>query len=246
MLYSVNFDRDLYEDYDLDIEVRKIDIPYKNKLMNFPLLMQQKIASKYISKHEIYNSHMFPCHSLNLENNIWIPQEPARILYDLKYLMDKEGFSKKALYNISTPLLRYIDKKSYKASKTIANSNYSKNYLEEVYQINIEDIVYPGVDVDRFERDKTKKEDNVILLVSRLYKEKNIDIGIKALSLLDESYVLKIVGKGPYKEELQKLSEKLNVSERIVFYDFVDDQTLTSLLRKHSVLFSCPIRNLSE
>lgn len=64
--------------------------------------MQQKIASKYISKHEIYNSHMFPCHSLNLENNIWIPQEPARILYDLKYLIDKEGFSKKALYNIST------------------------------------------------------------------------------------------------------------------------------------------------
>lgn len=66
---SVNFDRELYEDYDLDIEVRKINIPYKNKLMNFPLLMQQRIASKYISEHEIYNSHMFPCHSLNLENN---------------------------------------------------------------------------------------------------------------------------------------------------------------------------------
>ena len=69
VLYSVNFDRELYEDYDLDIEVRKINIPYKNKLMNFPLLMQQRIASKYISEHEIYNSHMFPCHSLNLENN---------------------------------------------------------------------------------------------------------------------------------------------------------------------------------
>lgn len=99
---SVNFDRELYEDYDLDIEVRKINIPYKNKLMNFPLLMQQRIASKYISEHEIYNSHMFPCRSLNFENNIWIPQEPARILYDLKYLIDGEGFSKKALYNVST------------------------------------------------------------------------------------------------------------------------------------------------
>ena len=102
VLYSVNFDRELYEDYDLDIEVRKINIPYKNKLMNFPLLMQQRIASKYISEHEIFNSHMFPCRSLNLENNIWIPQEPARILYDLKYLIDGEGFSKKALYNVST------------------------------------------------------------------------------------------------------------------------------------------------
>lgn len=102
--------------------------------------------------------------------------------------------------------------------------DYSRKYLEDVYQINIEDIVYPGVDVDRFDKDKTKKEDNVILLVSRLYKEKNIDIGIKVLSLLDDSYVLKIVGKGPYKGELQKLSEKLNVSDRIVFYDFVDDK----------------------
>lgn len=72
------------------------------------------------------------------------------------------------------------------------------------------------MDVDRFDKDKTKKEDNVILLVSRLYKEKNIDIGIKVLSLLDDSYVLKIVGKGPYKGELQKLSEKLNMSSNSI------------------------------
>lgn len=232
VLYSVNFNRELFEDYDIDIEVKKIDIPYKNKLMNFPLLIQQKIASKYISEHEIYNSHMFPCHSLDLENNIWIPQEPARILYDLKYLIDNEGFAKKALYNISTPILRYIDKSSYKASKTIANSVYSKNYLEDVYKINIEDIVYPGVDVDKFEKDNTKKENNVILLVSRLYKEKNIDIGIKALSYLDDSFTMKIVGTGPYKSELEKLSEKLGLSSRIKFYDFVNDQKLISLYKE--------------
>lgn len=177
---------------------------------------------------------------------IWIPQEPARILYDLKYLIDGEGFSKKALYNVSTPLLRYIDKRSYKASKTIANSNYSRKYLEDVYQINIEDIVYPGVDVERFDKDKTKKEDNVILLVSRLYKEKNIDIGIKVLSLLDDSYVLKIVGKGPYKWELQKLSEKLNVSDRIVFYDFVDDKKLTSLYKEAFCVIFMHIMNHLE
>lgn len=241
-LYSVNINKKLFENYDLDFNIIEIDIPYKNQLMNFPLLLQHKIASKYISKHEIYNSHMFPCHSLDIENNIWIPQEPSRILYDLKFLMNNENISKKVLYNISTPFLRYIDKKTYKAEKTIANSNYSKKYLENIYDIKINDVVYPGVDIKKFNNNKTKKEANQILIVSRLYKEKNIDIGIKALKLLNDSYTMKIVGSGPYKKELENLSKKLGLTERIKFLDFVDDENLVSLYKEALCVIFMPFK----
>ncbi len=242
VIYTVDLDESQFENYDLDYEIIKMNIPYKNKLMNFPLLLQHKLASKYISKHEIINSHMFPCHSLNIDNNIWIPQEPSRILYDLKTLMVNESFSKKVLYNITTPILRYVDKRSYNAEKTIANSFYSKQYLESIYPIQITDVVYPGVDIKKFNKNKTKKEENIILLVSRLYKEKNVDVGIKALAHLDDSYTMKIVGKGPYKTELEKLGEKLGLKNRIEFLNFVDDETLVSLYKEALCVIFMPYK----
>lgn len=84
-IYTVAYNKELYKEYDsLSYNVKILNPPVKTKLMNLPLLLQKNIISKQIDKHEIYNSHMFPLHSLNLENNIWTPQEPSRILYDLR------------------------------------------------------------------------------------------------------------------------------------------------------------------
>lgn len=240
--YSVIYNQELFEDYSLDMDIVKIDIPYKTKFMNFPLLFQHKLASKYLNNHEIYNSHMFPCHSLDIDNNIWCPQEPSRILYDLEYLMKKESLPVRGLYKLSAPILRHVDKRNYKAARTVANSNYSKKYLESVYNISISDIVYPGVDTEKFNNNKTDKSEKMIIMVSRLYKEKNVDIGIKALSQLDKEYTMKIVGTGPYLESLKKLCIKLGVEDRVQFLDFVGDKQLVSLYKQATYLIFLPYK----
>lgn len=69
-----------------------------------------------------------------------------------------------------------------------------------------------------------------IVVVSRLYYEKRIDIAIKTLSYLDDSYTLEIIGKGPYFTELNKLTRKLNLTKRVKFLNFVSN---ADLIRKY-------------
>ena len=46
-------------------------------------------------------------------------------------------------------------------------------------------------------------------MVGRLYKEKGIDLALRALSNINQDFVLTIVGKGPEKVRLINLSKKL-------------------------------------
>lgn len=226
-IYTMKYEEELYHDYNIDCDVTILNPPIvKSKLMNLPLLIQRNKISKQIPKHEIYNSHLFPFHSLNLKNNIWTPQEPPRILYDLNILIKRSTIPNKIVYSITAPTLRKINQNNYNTSETIANSQYSKKYLEKVYNIDINSVVYPGVDYKKYNKYNNEKDFKKILVVSRLYYEKRVDIAIKALTYLDTSYKLYIVGKGPYKEDLIKLAKELNLNQQVIFLDFVEDNEL--------------------
>lgn len=66
----------------------------------------------------------------------------------------------------------------------------------------------------------------IILMASRLTKEKNIKLAIKALSSLirtNRRIVLVIVGDGPEKENLRRMAHGLGLSENVVFEPWTDD-----------------------
>lgn len=66
----------------------------------------------------------------------------------------------------------------------------------------------------------------IAISVGRISFEKNLDLIIKTLPLLDKDVVLMLVGEGPAKDSLVELATNLGVLDRIIFTGFVDSSLL--------------------
>jgi len=130
---------------------------------------------------------------------------------------------------------KFLGKKIFeKADKIICVSNYERKLVIKRFNINANKVVVipNGVNLDEFKGLKRRKKNcRVILSVGRLEKYKGMQCLIKALPKLDQDIILEIVGKGPYKSELIRLAKKLNVENRIRFFQ---DLPRTELLRKYA------------
>ena len=102
------------------------------------------------------------------------------------------------------------------------------------------EIVPTGIDVDRFaagRRDERLRRrlgvgagGRMVLFVSRLAREKNVDVVLQALGdANDPSLVLVIAGDGPQREELERLAVELRIAERVVFLGAVARDELPDL-----------------
>lgn len=125
---------------------------------------------------------------------------------------------------------RYFGKKIFqKADKIICVSNYERGLVEKHFKIDERKLlVIPnGIDLKQFKGlIKRSKEGQVILSVGRLERYKGLDALIKALPKLNDDVSLEIVGKGPFKKQLIGLVKKLNLNERVSFFQDLPRQTL--------------------
>ncbi len=131
-------------------------------------------------------------------------------------------------YPIERYLSRYCD-----YLVTICKEDYRR--AQRFHTKNVRYIPGVGVDIRRFEkacvdRDAYRasigvpKNAVMILSVGELIERKNHEVIIKALSMLDRRDVYYVVcGKGPLKEYLTELAEKLNVWDRVIFLGFRQD-----------------------
>jgi phosphatidylinositol alpha-1,6-mannosyltransferase len=141
------------------------------------------------------------------------------------------------------------------ASAALANSRNTARLIEATGWFGgTVDVVYPGVDSSRFHptaddgslRRRLLASDHDILLLSvaRLQRRKGHDLVIRALPALrrtlpDIRYV--IVGDGPERENLSRLSAELAVSECVIFAGEVPDSELPSYYSA-SDIFVLPTR----
>lgn len=97
------------------------------------------------------------------------------------------------------------------------------------------EIIPTGIDTDRFTRSDNgpavrKKYGlegkKIVIFVGRLSFEKNVDLVIRSLKLLDENVVFLVVGQGPAMESLKKLADDEGLAGRTVFAGYVFDQDL--------------------
>lgn len=87
---------------------------------------------------------------------------------------------------------------------------------------------------DEYNREKITKDlqlegKKVILFVGRLIDLKGVDFLLKAfsnLSKIHEDVILLILGDGPEKENLEKLTRKLNIDDRVIFTGNIDNKLL--------------------
>lgn len=116
---------------------------------------------------------------------------------------------------------------------TINKEDY--NRAKTFYAKNVRYIPSVGVDINRIKNISVNKlefkkslgipEDAIMLLsIGEMIERKNHQVIIKALGELkrDDIYYA-ICGKGPLKEELQKLAEKLGISDNVKFLGFRQD-----------------------
>lgn len=133
----------------------------------------------------------------------------------LKYfplpLIDKSKFVKKLTWILT---MWFYNKCNFviAPSKIIINELINKGLKVK------NDVVSNGVDLKKFYVKKvpSKYKCNFIH-VGRIGYEKNIDILLKAFSLVDKKTNFFIVGDGPDVENLKKLSHALGVGERVKF-----------------------------
>ncbi len=81
----------------------------------------------------------------------------------------------------------------------------------------------------------SRKKD-LLLYVGGLTRGKGVDILLRALACLNSQVQLMICGEGPQKKELQQLSHKLGLENRVDFKGHCDASTLTGYYQQASAL----------
>ncbi|KMQ49981.1 group 1 glycosyl transferase [Chitinispirillum alkaliphilum] len=125
-----------------------------------------------------------------------------------------------------------------KAGRIHVISTYLSDYLTENLKIdkNKIDIISMPVREDKIPlqapgfRDGTK-----LLFVGRLIKRKGVDVLLKSLELLPESYQLTIVGVGPEEQNLKKLCSDKKLNSRVNFLPNVSPDELPSVFNQSEI-----------
>jgi len=132
------------------------------------------------------------------------------------------GHGSTALRDFLIRMYKPFGRKSFQeADKVVALSNYEKDLIIRVFNMDSDKIVVipSGINLDEFRGLKmTGEKPKTILCVGRLEEYKGVQYVIHALPLLDAGFRLEIVGNGPYKEHLIRLSRELGLECRIDFY----------------------------
>ena len=119
-------------------------------------------------------------------------------------------------------------------SLTVISKYLKERALKNGVKVPI--IIIPnGVDINKFKEARSedlkenlniKEDEKVILTVSRLVKKNGLEDLIKAGQYLDFSFKIVIVGDGPDRNELEKLVNKLNLGNEIIFEGNIDHNDL--------------------
>lgn len=177
-----------------------------------------------------------------------------------------EGITGKNLVMLNedlTPFELTVKKRIYFFVFSIIRFLYYKlldahvNYVEDAFDIlssyGVKKekifITYNSPDTERLEqaKNKTKSMANIlkpakqrIIHVGRLVKWKKVDLLINAMSILKDKYPeieLIVIGDGPEKNNLIKLSEDLNLSERIKFIGSVYEPEILGKYLSESTVY---------
>jgi glycosyltransferase involved in cell wall biosynthesis len=124
--------------------------------------------------------------------------------YKTKYFKNTDYFT-----TITPDIRQYLIREGISPDKVVTINNFAET----------EEIVTP---VKRSEFD-TPDSATVLLVLARLHEAKAIDVLIKAIKPLENTY-LWIAGEGPLKETLEDLTETLELQGRVRFLGWRDDR----------------------
>lgn len=203
----------------------------------FKLYKDSIYLSKLIDniKPEILHAHLPYMELVSYLSLYFSKHQPKFVItkhVDNIFFKGSDGQEKSVIGSI---IVRKIAKK---ALKIIAISKAVKYFLASNY-VGVEKkkikIIRYGIDnlnsisrpekKSKFKSIKSLKSNNLVIgCIARLVPQKSIDNILKSLSILkDKKIKLVIVGNGFLKKYLKNLSNQLDISDQIIWYDFIDD-----------------------
>jgi len=160
--------------------------------------------------------HISYCHS------------PMRYAWDNAELyLNQANISKGFKGYASRAVINYLRKWDLKTASRpdflVANSEFIAGKIKRIYNRN-SDVIYPPVDVDKFE--PISQKDNYYLTASRMVPYKRVDLIVEAFIKMNDKKLV-VVGDGP---ELNKIKSK--ASANIEFLGYMDSKKLKSLMQE--------------
>lgn len=131
--------------------------------------------------------------------------------------------------------------KNLKTLKRFRKVVVASHYMKKQLQVNsvrgsVIEVIPPCIKKYSGVEYSDKVEDNNLLYVGQIIKGKGIDLLLKSIETLDESFTLNIVGTGNYKSELEFLSKKLNIVSRVNFHGYKSGSDLEKLYHEANAL----------
>ncbi len=173
---------------------------------------------------------------------VWMCQEPSAFVHSL-LVIESLRQPMKTLTKIANPLLKVFDRWLVKnnVDYIIANSNYGASRVKEIYKREADLVAYPSVDLERFKPQEGKK--NYIFTISRLDKQKNIDVLLRAFntlpSELKKKYQVVIGGNGTERKNLENLARELGIAQRVKFLGWVEEKELPRWYAQAKLVVFC-------
>lgn len=100
-------------------------------------------------------------------------------------------------------------------------------------------VIPNGVEISSLQAAQPYHTDRTtVLTAGRLIESKNVHLTIEAMTHLDDTFVLHVVGDGPARRTLELLVERLGLQRRVHFLGHVDDASLYRWLRTATVYVS--------
>ncbi len=187
----------------------KAKTKYRSYLPFFPLAIEQFDLSDYdvilSSSHAVAKGILTNANQLH----ICYCHTPIRYAWDLYHSYLKESKLTEGIKSfIARLILHYIRIWDYTTSNRVdyfvANSNYIAKRIKRVYGRDSV-VIYPPVDVDKFEVYTNKEE--FYLTASRMVPYKKMDLVVDAFSRLPDKKLI-VIGDGPDYSKIKKKAGK--------------------------------------
>ena len=145
--------------------------------------------------------------------------------------------------------------KSYRGvCKILANSSYTKDLMQASLKIDTKliQIIHPGIDVyddfiteedERNVSDIISKYSPVVTTLARVEKRKGHEFVLKALAEIKEKFpniLYLIAGKGPYLEDIKKLTIEMNLQKNVKFLGWITEPEKSLILKKSDLFVMTP------
>lgn len=205
------------------------------------------ISIRMFLKNHMRKNHYDICHC-----HFVVPTgEAARYVkktYRIPYIItahgsDVEGHNLKSsnriLHRIIRPLWRRIVND---AEAIVAPSKYLKDLMNGNFPGSKYQVIQNGIDIEKYQSlSNPSYKEKRILFMGRLQESKNVQMLLKAVSLVDmQGWKVDIVGDGPYRRHLERMVKELHLQKLVQFHGWLPSggEEQLSLLKKASLFVS--------